>query len=443
MSKEQDKAKQTLEPAAWGDPEGKGLLGRSDELDHVFETGERPAEEQKKEEQKTTDQREPEKKQEQQAKQEEKVDEKKTENPDTKKEEEKKTEEKSGENEKPDLKGLGEDFFSEEKRDEKSFDETAYDAQTDRIVKEMEKQGHPGEAYRELRQQNKDLLKQVQAGVVPPDVKKQLDEFKAKAEEAEGLRERLKEISKKDAQLQLESSDEYRNTVLAPVRQIMDDIKQIAQSYGVDAGDVELIVKTADLKERQALLDQLKGDASTAGLGVVGMNEVSRLAGKFNDLRLMRSRMLEEATERVEKMKVQEIETTKLQLEEHRKNVQAIKDAQWEDYKDIIPGLLDEDGNETPEMKKLRARVTSIDFSNARAKDQAFAAFSGVLFSHVVKELHEANKRLEKYEKKSERRQQAAPNPGDSVAKKVAEPEKADKPRRTLLQDMNEVNFAS
>jgi hypothetical protein len=86
----------------------------------------------------------------------------------------------------------------------------------------------------------------------------------------------------------------------------------------------------------------------------------------------------------------------------------------WDRYKDKIPGFV-EDGEETPTFKKLQGQGLSIDFSRAKASDQAFAAFAGVALPHVVQQLAETKKRLAQYEKTDERSFKKAPTPSESV----------------------------
>jgi len=446
MSKQENK--ESLEPAAWGDEKGLGLLGRSDELDEIFETGERP-----KEKDVSSGKPEPEANDDFEKEINEEQEQEAIKKDDSKPEPEKETTEKPNNEETSEdnnddvddeLKGLGEDFFNEDDDSEKGFDENSYDAQTNRILKEMKEAGHPGEAFKSLREENKSLIKQVNEGVIPVETQRKLDELQLKAEEAEGLRERIQEISKKDAQLSLESSDEYQNEVLTPVGKIMDNVKDLSESYRVDIEVLNQIIKTPDLKEREALIRENRGDESTAGLGVVGSNEISRLAADFSKLRDKRHNMLSEASERVERQRADDITQTKAQLEEHRQSVQTMQSDYWDNYKEVIPGLVDDNGKETGEFQKLRSRSAAIDFSNARAKDQAYASFAGVLLPYAMKQMKETEKRLAQYEKGSQRKKNSRPGPGESVGKKQgATPDKSNEGKRTLLEDMAEQDFVS
>jgi hypothetical protein len=154
--------------------------------------------------------------------------------------------------------------------------------------------------------------------------------------------------------------------------------------------------------------------------------------------------MLSEASERVERQRADDITQTKAQLEEHRQSVQTMQSDYWDNYKEVIPGLVDDNGKETGEFQKLRSRSAAIDFSNARAKDQAYASFAGVLLPYAMKQMKETEKRLAQYEKGSQRKKNSRPGPGESVGKKQgAIPDKSNEGKRTLLEDMAEQDFVS
>jgi hypothetical protein len=157
----------------------------------------------------------------------------------------------------------------------------------------------------------------------------------------------------------------------------------------------------------------------------------------FKGLVSKRDRMMADADKEIERQQVQRIEQEKQLLAEQRKAVQTIQKDIWSKYKEVIPGFVD-DGEETPEYKKLMSKALSIDFGTAKARDQAYAGFAGVVLPHVVKELGEMRKRLSAYEKADGKSQRGAPKPSDSVkATPVSPPAERD-----ALAEFNNMDFA-
>lgn len=438
----EDQKEQKLEPENWGDPEKKGMMGRLEELDAVFEKGEKPialAEKTQDDPQVV----EPEEAEKAESKTEE-VDspEKSPENVSGEKEVDENTSNESSD-ESDDLPVMESDFFSEEEdanstensNDESKFDADAYDIQTQKMVKAMEEKGHPGDAFAEVRSELKKAKEALAKQQPSEDVQAELRDLRSKAEQYDGLKQRLDEVSAESAQLKVQNSPEYEREILAPVSKILERAEQIAEVYEVEAAVLKDIVRNPDIKQRDQMLKEY-----AESLGPVGSGEIGRLASEFSGYRDKREQMLENAEAELERLQVQELKANELALKAHNEQVQALQKNMWESNKELIPGFVEENGEVTETYKQMMSKGLSIDFSKARAKDQAFAAFAGTVLPHMAKQLAALKKELSEYKKNEESSKRSSPTPSGSV-KQTQTSGKDNKPK-TFLEAAAEVDFS-
>jgi hypothetical protein len=335
---------------------------------------------------------------------------------------------------------LPEDFFPDateaaeetEETPADGFDEEAFDKQTEEEVKGMEAKA--GEKFRALKAE----LKEARKATVTPEVQTKLQELELKAAEVDGLKERMKELSSQSAKLQMESEPRYENEVLKPAALIFEKGNEIADAYGIDPKVINQLVRIQDRKARNEFIaEHLTGDhvPEEQRLNRVDETAVYQLAHEYGMLVGKRNEMLSKAETLIEQGKIERIEAQKKLLGDQRVAVQKLQKAEWEKFKDVIPGLT-EDGKETAAYKKLMAVGMSIDFSTARAQDQAKAAFSGVVLPHVVKQVIDLQKRLAAYEKDDRKKVATGPSASSSVAASPAE-KKAEDFMDAMAKDYN------
>lgn len=432
----EDQKEQKLEPENWGDPEKKGLMGRLEELDTVFEKGEKPLVQNKESEPKSENTKPKEIAKADSESSEEEILEKEIEPVS----EEKEVPEKTNETD-DDIPVMESDFFteeentSEESKKEGDFDPDSYDAQTQKMVKAMEEKGHPGDAFAEVRAELKKAKEALSKQQPSEDIQAELKELRSISEQYEGLKQRLDEVSSESAQLKVQNSPEYEREVLAPVSKILERAEQIAEVYEVEAAVLKDIVRNPDIKQRDQMLKEY---AET--LGPVGSGEIGRLASEFSSYRDKREQMLENAEAELERLQIQEIKANELALKAHNEQMQTLQKSMWESNKELIPGFVQENGEVTETYTKMMSKGLSIDFSKARAKDQAFAAFAGTVLPHMAKELAILKKELSEYKQSEETTKRSSPAPSSSV--KQTQSSSDSKKPKTFLEAAAEIEFS-
>lgn len=308
---------------------------------------------------------------------------------------------------------IEESFFDDEDKKEEikpepvagEFDESAFDKETEDSTVGMEAKA--GEKFKALRNELKEAKKQV----VSPDIQKKLDELELKVKESEGLRARLDEISGQSARLKVENGERYQREVVEPAAQIFSKADELAAMYETEPAILRAIIKERDRKTQNELIIEHLKDFSD-----FDRNETYRMIQDFGGLVNKRQDLLNNAEAEVQQEQVRQIEAQKKILSEQRTAVQTIQKDIWNKYKDVIPGFVDETGKNTPEFEKLMGKGLSIDFSTAKAKDQAFAAFSGMALPHAVAKIAELQKQLAEYEKGDQRSLSRSPGASRSVS---------------------------
>jgi len=311
------------------------------------------------------------------------------------------------------LPDIAEDFFPdasekpvETKEEVKpgDFDEEAFDKQTEEDVKGMEAKA--GEKFRALKAE----LKEAKKTVITPDVQNKLKELELKAAEVDGLKERMVELSSQSAKLQMENEQVYQDQVVKPAASIFANADKLSETVGLDPSILRTIIRERNLETQEALMEEHFGTKS-----LLIQSKVAAMAEGFNNLVSKREEMMADAESRIERSRAERVEADKRLLNEQRIAVQTIQKALWEEHKELIPGLVDDDGNETEIYKKLVSRGLAIDFGMARAKDQARAALSGTVLPYALKQIRDLQTRLSVYEKDDKKKVRSSPSAGSSV----------------------------
>lgn len=312
-----------------------------------------------------------------------------------------------------DLPEFEEDFFPdstetpvESKEEAKSgeFDEAAFDKQTEEEVKGMEAKA--GEKFRALKAE----LKEAKKTTLTPEIQTKLKELELKTAEVDGLKQRMVELSGESAKLQMENEDEYKDLVVKPAATLFSKADELSEAVGIDPQILRSIIRERDLPTQEGMLEEHFGSKS-----LLIQSKVAAMAEGFNALLSKREEMLSNAEARIEKNRLARIESEKKILNDQRVAVQSIQKSMWEEHKELIPGFVDEDGEETEIYKKMVSRGLAIDFGKARAKDQARAALSGTVLPYALKQIRELQNQLSAYQKDDKKKLRTSPSAGNSV----------------------------
>lgn len=303
----------------------------------------------------------------------------------------------------------------EEEEEVKSFDESAFDKETAAIVKSLEEKGHPGDVYKDLRQKLKDAQKQLETKQVPEDVQEQLETLKAKAEEADALRERLEEVSSVSAKVRVEASDAFRKEVLAPAQDILLATKELAESYGIDQDSLNALIVEKDRKVRNQLIESHLSDFSE-----MDRQDVYSMIRKYGEIETKRSEMLQNAEAELAAKKAEREESSTKEAEERKKQFRTIQDSVWGKYSEKIPGALDETGNLSKEFASLKKKALLINPSAYDARDEAYTAFTGTVFPELVKRLIKQDRKIKELEAAEENETRGKPKATPATGAKPA-----------------------
>ena len=326
---------------------------------------------------------------------------------------------------------IEEDFFKGDAKDESvkdpaAFDAAAFDAETEAQVKGLGEK--PGEAFKTLRAQ----LKEAKQAAPSAEITKQLEEFKTKAQEAEGLRERIKELSGVSAKVMVENDDQYIKEVKEPWTAIHTNLDKLSKDYEMDPSILRALVREDDRKLQAEMIK-----THLDGFDPISRDEVFSAVRETGKLLDKHASFMENAETEMGQREAKRIEATEKALAEQRKAVQTIQKDKWSRWEKAIPGLLDDDGEPTAEYTKMKNESLSLDFSQARASDQAFAALAGTLLPFAQKQIISLQRELAEYRAHDKKALKAKPDIGGSLAQT---PAGAKKPR-SFMEDFMEADL--
>ncbi len=243
----------------------------------------------------------------------------------------------------------------------------------------------------------------------PEDTVKEIAALKLQIQEQEGLQARFDEMAGKSAKLQVEGSKAYESGITKPAKALFEKADALAEAYQIDPSHVRAIIKESDVAKRDAMVEEFLSDVPA-----YNQARVIHHSEEFSSLLQKREDMLSDADATISKGLAENIVSEQKALDEQRQVVQTIQGDIFEKYKDKIPGLM-EDGQETAAFKQLKGKGLSIDFGKARARDQALAAFSGVVLPHAMQEISKLQKELSAYRDEDASAKKGSTSSGNSV----------------------------
>jgi hypothetical protein len=329
------------------------------------------------------------------------------------------------------IEGLDEGFSKADElepvvKDPGAFDEAAFDKQTEEEVKGMDAKA--GEKFKALKAE----LKAAKQAAPPAALTQELEELKTKAQETEGLRERIKELSGVSAKVMVENDDQYIKEVREPWGQIHAKLDKLSEVYEMDPSVLRSLVREDDMRVQDEMIK-----THLAGFSEVRKQEVFQAIGKVTDLLDKHAGFMENAEKEMGQREAKRIEATEKSLADQRKAVQTIQKDKWSRWEKAIPGLLDDDGEPTLEYTKMKNESLSLDFSQARASDQAFAALAGTLLPFAQKQIISLQRELSEYRAGDKKALKAKPDTGSSVVQIPAGAKKA----RSFMDDFMEADL--
>lgn len=317
---------------------------------------------------------------------------------------------------------MDEEFFgadepepAKEPAKEGDFDEAAFDRQTEEEVKGMDAKA--GEKFKALKAE----LKAARQTSITPEVKAKLEALELKAQEADGLRLRIDELSNVSAKLKVENDPDYSRQILEPAAEIFAKSDELAAMYSAEPAILREIIKETDRRKQNELIAKHLDEFSD-----FDRNEIYRMTQDFGQLVSKRGQMMSDAEGNLARMEARRAEEQSRALQEQRSAVQSLQRNIWNKYKEVIPGFTDENGEATSTYSKLMAKSLSLDFSRAKGQDQAFAAFAGMALPHVVQQVAILKKELAVYRKEDQRSVAGRPLAGSAVTSSSAEPDEDD-----------------
>jgi hypothetical protein len=270
--------------------------------------------------------------------------------------------------------------------DAKPFDEAAFDKETEDEIKGLDPK-QTG-AWKKIKERVKAAEKKAAelSSAAPakpaPEVEAELARLKTLEQEAEGLRQRNQELLRANDQTAMRESDEFKKAVTAPLDEMANIIRTMAEASEIDPSTLAAIIEETDIGKQDKMIDALGSKLSPRAL-----NRVERLADDFKAITHKERELLAEAGTKLE---AQRIARQAAEKEEQGRRVTAFKAAvtdAFKTYAAAVPGFTDSSGALTDLGEAILAKTSTVDINNLGPDDLGYLAYTANALPEMRREL--------------------------------------------------------
>ena len=210
---------------------------------------------------------------------------------------------------------------------------------------------------------------------------------------------KLSEYEKELAISRFEATEEYKESVVAPMAAIIGVVEDLAKEYEISEKSLMNILEESDRKKQGQMIAELASNFSERD-----RFSLYQLGDDFAAVLDQRDKLRSKASEALAaREKALQTEAAR-KLEERKKAWSSSTKSVWDQFKAKVP--LPEDAQERSKFEsEVVAQVAAVDFDKLSNDHKAFAAYSGAVLPQVVKmnkalsaEIAELKSALQKYQ---------------------------------------------
>ena len=210
---------------------------------------------------------------------------------------------------------------------------------------------------------------------------------------------KLSEYEKELAISRFEATEEYKESVVAPMAAIIGVVEDLAKEYEISEKSLINILEEPDRKKQGQMIAELASNFSERD-----RFSLYQLGDDFAAVLDQRDKLRSKASEALAaREKALQTEAAR-KLEESKKAWSASTKSVWDTFKTKVP--LPEDAQERSKFEsEVVSQVAAVDFDKLSNDHKAFAAYSGAVLPQVVKmnkalsaEIAELKAALQKYQ---------------------------------------------
>ncbi len=264
------------------------------------------------------------------------------------------------------------------------FDEAAFDASTEEEVKGMEQKA--GAKFKALKAQLKENTKELialkakpVAAELAPEVQAELVELRAKALEADGLRQRNIELLQLNDAVAVRESPEFIAQVKEPIAAMDGILTLIAESAGLDLNVLAAVVLETDFVKQDKMLDSLEPKLGRS------MRKLEKIVEDYKGVKDLEARMLANPSKSLEVTRAAREASAKAEQLVRTGAFKAATTESFTAYAARVPGFTDSSGSLTDLAKATLAKTVSIDPQSLTPEDLGYMGFCTNAFPEARK----------------------------------------------------------
>tara|TARA_B100000131_G_scaffold167566_1_gene161946 strand:- start:113 stop:1396 length:1284 start_codon:yes stop_codon:yes gene_type:complete len=270
-----------------------------------------------------------------------------------------------------------------------SFDEAAFDQETDQEVKGLDP--GKGEAWKKLKEE----LKSYKKGEIQlPELQKKMaalekenESLRQTADEVEAIKARMQSVTSRNAELLLEESEEYQEQVVRPHNTISSTIAALADAKGVTEDEIWSVIRESDPARRISRLDELERE--------IGARNALVVQNMATDMRVIAAKdqeMRENADKIVDQARSAQARADEEQMATKSADFKTSTNQAFELHASKIPGFVDESGTLTDIGRSARANTSIVDLSSLSSGDLAYMAFATEALPQSLRQIRSLEK---------------------------------------------------
>lgn len=214
-------------------------------------------------------------------------------------------------------------------------------------------------------------------------------------EDYEELKTKLGEYEKEVSVSRVESSKQFKDAVITPLNGVLSAAYSMASRYEVPEKTMEAMLQETDPTKQDALLQEV-----VSGFSERDRLNLYRLVDDVGVLLMRRDEILSQASEARQYLAQQE-------REKHTTEHTRAMDSVWKVLSDKVPIFADKKVAE-----EVRSKAMGANLMEARPDVRAYAAYSGAVLPHLLKQNQSLSTKVAELEKTLAGIRKTVPRPG-------------------------------
>jgi len=246
-----------------------------------------------------------------------------------------------------------------------------------------------GAKWKTLKQQLRDANQQIADLQANPTDSQELEQLRSRMQAYEEMETNYSELQKKAALHDYTQTPEYKSQVEEPFESIQTLASNLETANGLEEGTIIRAIVNSSVEQQDAAIAEIQDSVNPRTLAAIHemANKVTMLYGREAEIAENADTLLTEYNNKRQN-------ELAVESEQNRIAFASDVDATFTQFKNKIPALIDDAGNNSAIYDGMVSKAKDLDFGSMDGESKAFAAMSSVILPTVVKQLKAAQNKI-------------------------------------------------